>query len=191
MQHDDIRGVGEILNETVCLPEGCKGLTVRLSSHPIFSRPSCRISAFKGKSSRACFKVELNRLFLASNTLRNFELCFADTREVLCTDRQTWRWSKMASNIWSRNLFSSSPSFHRTGCFKKSDIFTPIQFFMIVKLDKVFSLQEGDSWINSHKTTFSAFEPSYSLPKNVALLTLQVSWIVLCKYVKRLFFISL
>jgi alpha-mannosidase len=36
-----------------------------------------------------------------------------------------------------------------------------------------FTEQEGDSWINSHKTTFSAFEPSYSLPKNVALLTLQ------------------
>lgn len=32
MQHDDIRGVGEILNETVCLPEGCKGLTVVLIS---------------------------------------------------------------------------------------------------------------------------------------------------------------
>lgn len=40
-------------------------------------------------------------------------------------------------------------------------------------------------------TTFSAFKPSYSLPKNVALLTLQVSWIVFCKYVKDVFISSL
>lgn len=43
MLHDDIRGVGEILNETVCLPDGCKGLTVSISSHLILSRPSCKV----------------------------------------------------------------------------------------------------------------------------------------------------
>lgn len=47
MLHDDIRGVGEILNETVCLPDGCKGLTVILSSHLIFSRPSGKVSALR------------------------------------------------------------------------------------------------------------------------------------------------
>jgi len=62
MQHDDIRGVGEILNETVCLPEGCKGLTVSLSSHLIFSCPSCNVSAFKGTCDRACFQGGIKSL---------------------------------------------------------------------------------------------------------------------------------
>lgn len=29
--HDDIRGVGEVLNETVCVSEGCDGLTVSIA----------------------------------------------------------------------------------------------------------------------------------------------------------------
>jgi alpha-mannosidase len=33
--------------------------------------------------------------------------------------------------------------------------------------------QEGNSWINSHVPTFSAIDPSYSLPNNIALITLQ------------------
>lgn len=88
MQHDDIRGVGEILNETVCLPEGCKGLTVSLSSHLIFSRLSCNVSAFKGTCDRARSKVVLNRFFLVGIiTVKVTLSCFSDTREVLCTDR--------------------------------------------------------------------------------------------------------
>lgn len=83
MQHDDIRGVGEILNETVCLPEGCKGLTVSLSSHLIFNRPCCNVSAFKGTCDRACFQGGTKLVLFNLVTLS----CFADTREVLCTDR--------------------------------------------------------------------------------------------------------
>jgi len=29
MLHDDVRGVGEILNETVCIADKCEGLTVK------------------------------------------------------------------------------------------------------------------------------------------------------------------
>ncbi|KAJ6837233.1 putative alpha-mannosidase isoform X1 [Iris pallida] len=36
-----------------------------------------------------------------------------------------------------------------------------------------FSEQDGENWANSHVGTFSAMDPSYSLPDNVALLTLQ------------------
>jgi alpha-mannosidase len=96
MQHDDIRGVGEILNETVCLPEGCKGLTIQGKFYVQIDKPG---------------------------------------------DGAKWR-----------RTFGQ-------------EIYSPLLI--------AFTEQEGDSWINSHKTTFSAFEPSYSLPKNVALLTLQ------------------
>lgn len=36
-----------------------------------------------------------------------------------------------------------------------------------------FSEQNGDDWIKSHISTFTAMDPSYSLPDNVALITLQ------------------
>ena len=35
-------------------------------------------------------------------------------------------------------------------------------------------MQDSDNWINSHRPTFSAFDSSYSLPDNVAIITLQV-----------------
>lgn len=38
----------------------------------------------------------------------------------------------------------------------------------------VLLLQDGNSWINSHVPTFSAIDPSYSLPNNIAVITLQV-----------------
>ncbi|KAI0491394.1 hypothetical protein KFK09_025654 [Dendrobium nobile] len=37
-----------------------------------------------------------------------------------------------------------------------------------------FSEQDGDNWANSHVSTFSAMDSSYSLPSNVAMITLQV-----------------
>nr|CAB3489901.1 unnamed protein product [Digitaria exilis] len=36
-----------------------------------------------------------------------------------------------------------------------------------------FSEQDGGNWLNSHVPKFSAMDPTYSLPDNVALLTLQ------------------
>lgn len=50
---------------------------------------------------------------------------------------------------------------------------------MIILTYKVINLQDGDNWANSHKLTFSGIDSSYSLPKNVAVITLQVI-IVFC-----------
>ncbi|XP_022991108.1 probable alpha-mannosidase At5g13980 isoform X2 [Cucurbita maxima] len=36
-----------------------------------------------------------------------------------------------------------------------------------------FAEQDGDNWAKSHKVTFSGIDSSYSLPKNVAVITLQ------------------
>lgn len=35
--HDDVRGVGEVLNETVCVQNECEGLTVSMPFQLIFS----------------------------------------------------------------------------------------------------------------------------------------------------------
>lgn len=37
-----------------------------------------------------------------------------------------------------------------------------------------FFFQSGDNWASSHVASFSGMDPSYVLPDNVALLTLQV-----------------
>lgn len=36
------------------------------------------------------------------------------------------------------------------------------------------SVQDGSDWMGAHVATFSAVDPLYSLPNNVAIITLQV-----------------
>lgn len=42
----------------------------------------------------------------------------------------------------------------------------------------VVPFQDENNWLSSHVPTFSAVDSSYSLPKNIAVVTLQV-----CKHV--------
>jgi hypothetical protein len=52
-----------------------------------------------------------------------------------------------------------------------------IDLTVILVLNKTFPyvfFQDGGNWVNSHVPSFSAMDPTYSLPENVALLTLQV-----------------
>lgn len=37
-----------------------------------------------------------------------------------------------------------------------------------------FFLQDENDWMNSHASTFSGIDPSYALPNNIAVITLQV-----------------
>eukprot|EP01018_Ginkgo_biloba_P017384 Gb_01270 [translate_table: standard] len=45
------------------------------------------------------------------------------------------------------------------------EIYSPLLF--------AFTYQDGDDWKTSHASTFSAMDPAYSLPKNVAIITLE------------------
>lgn len=45
--------------------------------------------------------------------------------------------------------------------------------------------QEGNNWTSSHVSTFSAIDSSYSLPDNVAIITLQVQSILLSDDILR------
>ncbi|XP_058092937.1 alpha-mannosidase At3g26720-like [Magnolia sinica] len=94
--HDDSRGVGEPLNETVCVVDECEGLTVQ------------------GK-----FYLRIDPLGEGAK--------------------------------WRRTV--------------GQEIYSPLLL--------AFTQQDGDNWTSSHVTNFSAMEPSYSLPDNVAMLTLQ------------------
>lgn len=48
-----------------------------------------------------------------------------------------------------------------------------LRLFMCSTCTNLFT-QDGSNWANSHVPKFSAMDPTYSLPDNVALLTLQV-----------------
>ncbi|PON35514.1 Glycoside hydrolase [Parasponia andersonii] len=94
--HDDSRGVGEVLNETVCLLDKCEGLTIQ------------------GK-----FYLRIDPL----------------------GEGAKWR--------------------RTTG----QEIYSPLLL--------AFTEQDGNEYINSHVSTFSGVDPSYALPDNTALITLQ------------------
>ncbi|KAM7277621.1 hypothetical protein ACFE04_004755 [Oxalis oulophora] len=94
--HDDMRGVGEVLNETVCITGDCEGLTIQGKIYLRIDKP--------GEGAR-----------------------------------------------WRRTV--------------GQEIYSPLLL--------AFTEQDGDSWTNSHETTFSGIDPSYALPENVALITLE------------------
>ncbi|KAG8482418.1 hypothetical protein CXB51_024080 [Gossypium anomalum] len=94
--HDDIRGVGEVLNETVCVSEGCDGLTI------------------------------LGKFYLRIDHIGE-------------------------GAKWRRTV--------------GQEIYSPLLL--------AFSEQDGNDWMSSHIPTFSGIDPSYSLPDNIAIITLQ------------------
>ncbi|KAF5188201.1 Alpha-mannosidase [Thalictrum thalictroides] len=94
--HDDTKGVGEVLNETVCVSEECTGLTIQ------------------GK-----FYFRIDPLGEGAK--------------------------------WRRSV--------------GQEIYSP---FLLA-----FTEQDGDNWTGSHIPTYSFMDPSYSLPDNVAIVTLQ------------------
>ncbi|KAJ6343504.1 hypothetical protein OIU76_005279 [Salix suchowensis] len=93
---DDSRGVAEALNETVCVLDQCKGLTIQ------------------GK-----YYFRIDPIGEGAKWRRSFG----------------------------------------------QEIYSPLLL--------AFTEEDGDKWMNTHVTTFSSFDSSYSLPDNVAVLTLQ------------------
>jgi len=94
--HDDSRGVGEALNETVCVLDKCEGL------------------AIQGK-----FYLRIDQV----------------------GEGAKWR------------------------CTVGQEIYSPLLL--------AFTEQDENNWISSHVPTFSAIDPSYALPNNIAVITLQ------------------
>lgn len=80
----------------------------------------------------------------------------------------------MASIIWSGDIFSISFSLHRAGERKRLKHSCSQFGKSIAHKRLVIFLQDGDDWTKSHIPTFSGMDPSYVLPDNVAIITLQV-----------------
>lgn len=94
--HDDVRGVGEVLNETVCTSDGCRGLTIQ------------------------------GKYFLRIDPLG-----------------EGARWRRIVGQ----------------------EIYSPLLL--------AFTAEDTDDWMNSHVPLSSGIDSSYSLPDNVAIITLQ------------------
>lgn len=94
--HDDIRGVGEVLNEEVCVGGQCKGLTIQ------------------------------GKLYI--------------------------RIDPVGEGAKWRRTFGQ-------------EIYSPLLL--------AFAEQDGNNWMESHLPTFSGLDPSYVLPNNTALITLE------------------
>ena len=80
----------------------------------------------------------------------------------------------MASIIWSGDLFSISLSLYRAGASNKLNFLVADCDLRKTNKCLVSILQEGDGWANFHVLSFSGMDPSYVLPDNVAMITLQV-----------------
>ncbi|GLT81598.1 hypothetical protein SLE2022_000390 [Rubroshorea leprosula] len=94
--HDDVRGVGEVLNETVCISDRCEGLTIQ------------------GK-----FYLRIDHIGEGAK--------------------------------WRRTV--------------GQELYSPLLL--------AFAEEDGNNWMDSHVPSFSGIDPSYSLPDNVAVITLQ------------------
>lgn len=162
--HDDSRGVGEVLNETVCVLDRCEGLTVSICYEPIFT------SSYYFHGSwfwiRGFWKIEIQMLSWC-------DISFSDPRKVLSQNWSTGRRCQVASNIWPRDIFPSSVSLHRAGLIKFWCWHCYLRLHCLA--DQFSVLQDGSNEINFPLPTFSGIDPSYSLPNNVAVITLQVS----------------
>ncbi|GAB2278356.1 hypothetical protein Dimus_013039 [Dionaea muscipula] len=94
--HDDARGVGEGLNETVCISDGCRGLTI------------------------------VGKYFMRIDPLG-----------------EGARWRRTVGQ----------------------EIYSPLLL--------AFTVEDPTDWMNTHVPSFSGIDESYSLPDNVAIITLQ------------------
>ncbi|GLT81593.1 hypothetical protein SLE2022_000350 [Rubroshorea leprosula] len=94
--HGDVRGVGEVLNETVCISDRCEGLTIQ------------------GK-----FYLRIDHIGEGAK--------------------------------WRRTV--------------GQELYSPLLL--------AFAEEDGNNWMDSHVASFSGIDPSYSLPDNVAVITLQ------------------
>lgn len=96
----------------------------------------------------------------------------ADPREILSQNWSIRRRCQVASHSWPGDIFSTSLGLHRAG---EREIMTWLGAIGPQCLGDQFSfLQDENNWISSHVPTFSAIDPSYALPNNIAVITLQV-----------------
>ncbi|RVW45249.1 Alpha-mannosidase [Vitis vinifera] len=197
--HDDIRGVGEVLNEEVCVGGQCKAKiyccpkllvleTVRSIFFPavfFFNLVSSLIILTMGTSF-------LSPLFIGSP----FLVAWSPDHSHLAVSANMTRLREQVRAMPSLFLHIASGRCNATLMenFLGSCGHCKIQGKLYIRIDPVgegakwrrtfgqeiysplllaFAEQDGNNWMESHLPTFSGLDPSYVLPNNTALITLE------------------
>ena len=85
----------------------------------------------------------------------------------------------LAPNNWPRSVLASSFSFHTWGMAGWQ--FRMLSSYIAGLHTNIINVQKLEDWKASHLTKATAIDPNYSLPLNVALITLQVSVLTRCR----------
>lgn len=110
--------------------------------------------------------------YLSDKTELHF-LCNTGPRKVLSQVWSTWRGIQVATVVWAGDILAFSSGLQWAG--KTDGCTVPrCRLFDFFRLHIAFVYPQDDKWTNFPTPTFSAMDPSYSLPDNVAIITLQV-----------------
>ena len=159
MLKDDARGVGEPLDEVVCVGKDCQGLTVKIQSQYYWRALSLPLSL---------------SLCSFANSYCNYSKSFTGQGHLLCQCRKDRAWSSLATYIRPASLFALPPCFYSWGilaCFLKKSLV----FCVFIIFQSEHFLQEETEWKSYSVPKASMMDANYSLPDNVAIVTLQVS----------------
>lgn len=94
---------------------------------------------------------------------------------LLCQSWQARAWSSLAKNIWPASIFTISSCFYSWGTIATLWTFLYDAFSAFPHLTILFLLQDEKSWKSYNVAEESMMDANYSLPDNVAIVTLQVS----------------
>ncbi|KAK6237322.1 hypothetical protein QUC31_002791 [Theobroma cacao] len=150
---DDSRGVGEALDESVCIGSACQGLTVHsfhsnsisfnIHSHHLMGIVPIFLSYLDGHSETDSHRQNLKSFYLIHILLM-----------VLAQIRGNY--------YLSINKIGEGARWRRT---TGQEVYSPLLL--------AFTHEKMETWTASHLTKATAMDPGYSLPLNVALITLQ------------------
>jgi hypothetical protein len=134
--------------------------------------------------SRYIFIHSFSSIYISSST--NLTLCSLSLSQLclvqiltgqgylLCQCQQAWTWSPLATDNWTRSLFTLSSWFRSWGTFVYSlSLFFKHFYLLFLQLVMLF-LQDESSWKSYSIGKGSMMDANYSLPDNVAIITLQV-----------------
>ncbi|RVW45250.1 putative alpha-mannosidase [Vitis vinifera] len=200
--HDDSKGVAEALNETVCIHDKCTGLTDILVERfqfghvcvggwgqdgPIFYiklyarrfGPVLILSGIDGirwygdvsGAGSSSFFSSLGPLIKYFFAIRIYttsdgpKMEYWDPLTVFSTSIESTQNTNQNGTISFDERIDPLGEGAKWRRSAGQEIYSP---FLLA-----FTEEDGDNWMSSHVPTFSGIDPSYSLPDNVALITLQ------------------
>ena len=158
MLKDDARGVGEPLDEVVCVGKDCQGLTVKIQSQYYLRALSLPLS----------LSVHLLiAIVIIPNHLQARGTYYVNVEKI--GHGAHWR-RTYGQQVYSPFLLAFTHEVYLLAFSKKS-----LVFCVCIIFQSEHFLQEETEWKSYSVPKASMMDANYSLPDNVAIVTLQVS----------------